>query len=127
MLVGGSFSSVNGAVRNNFARVHANGGLDTLYATGNSPNNEVQTIVDQGSGRVVIGGNFSLVGNTPRSGIARVAPPPPFCDFDGDGKADIAIYRPSSGVWYILQSTAGFTGMQYGISTDRPLPNAFLP
>lgn len=47
-------------------------------------------------------------------------------DYDGDGKADIAVYRPSTGVWYLLRSTAGFAGLQWGVSTDIPSPNAFI-
>jgi hypothetical protein len=42
-------------------------------------------------------------------------------DYDGDSRADYAVYRASNGVWYLLQSTNGFTGVQFGISTDKPV------
>jgi Fungalysin metallopeptidase (M36)/FG-GAP-like repeat len=43
-------------------------------------------------------------------------------DFDGDGKSDISVYRPSEGNWYLNRSTAGFSAMHWGISTDRIVP-----
>ena len=43
-------------------------------------------------------------------------------DYDGDGKADLGVFRPSSGSWYLQQSQNGFTGVAFGASTDRIVP-----
>lgn len=48
-----------------------------------------------------------------------------FSDFDGDGKADPSIFRPSTGFWYMNRSTQGFNAMQLGIATDTVTPADF--
>ena len=42
--------------------------------------------------------------------------------FDTDVRADISVFRPSNGVWYLLNSQTGFSAVQFGISTDRIVP-----
>jgi hypothetical protein len=47
-------------------------------------------------------------------------------DLDGDGKPDITIYRPSTGIWYVLKSiNSTYLAAAWGASTDIPLSADF--
>ncbi len=46
-------------------------------------------------------------------------------DFDGDGKTDLSVFRPSEGNWYLNQSQVGFGVVNWGVSSDVLTPGDF--
>ncbi len=46
-------------------------------------------------------------------------------DYDGDGRYDQAVYR--NGIWYLNQSTSGFSAAHFGLAADNPIPKAYIP
>jgi hypothetical protein len=46
-------------------------------------------------------------------------------DFDGDAKADVSVFRPTDGVWYLNRSFSGFAAVAWGLATDKLVPDDY--
>lgn len=69
-------------------------------------------------------GYWFIQGVPPASGIAfggSIVDIPFTGDFDGDGKADLALYRPSSNTWFIRRSSLGF--QQFNLGAPGSIPS----
>ena len=119
-------------------RYDNNGRLDTSFNGNGIVVTAISPLVDQAyaaamqpDGKIVVGGkSFSnatmddiavaryFSGYSPARGT--------FFDFDGDGKADVSIFRPLVGQWYYQRSLNGVVnGFQFGTSSDKPVPADF--
>ncbi len=56
-------------------------------------------------------------------GEASVPSHAKFADFDGDGRTDISVFRPSEGNWYIINSSTNTSlALHFGLDGDKVVP-----
>src|SRR5438034_3606560 len=72
IIVGGQFSQIDRTQRFNLARLNNDGSVDLSFDPGNGPNGDVNAIIIQPDGRIVIGGTFIGYNGFARGGVARV-------------------------------------------------------
>jgi uncharacterized delta-60 repeat protein len=125
ILIGGGFSMVGTVARNGIARFNADFTLDLSFTTfSNSNVNEIQL---QPDGKILIGGAFSKINGSPHARIARLlnefVPTTTLFDYDGDGRADVSVFRTSENKWYVLRSSDGVIVQQvFAVAGDVPVP-----
>jgi FG-GAP-like repeat/Reeler domain len=84
-------------------------GKISFYATGNASNSDGNTSGD----------HIYTTANATLSGSAN-------SNFDTDGKSDFSVFRPSTGVWYALNSTnGGFQALAFGTNGDKIVPGDY--
>jgi uncharacterized delta-60 repeat protein len=90
IIIGGTFSTVRGAVHNFLARLNPDGTADNTFNTGAGPDEPVTCIALQSNGKILIAGTFTNFNGTERDLLARLNP---------DGTLD-STFTPSSWVGY---------------------------
>ena len=74
VLIGGSFTNLNGLFVNRLVRLNADGSPDTNYVPGRFGNGEIKAVVVQPDGYVVFAGSFTSFSGSAVNRIGRVSP-----------------------------------------------------
>ncbi len=64
------------------------------------------------------GNNFSILPNSCQEAVTKT-------DFNGEGKTDFTVFRPSTGTWWILGNNGGVRQQSLGLSSDINTPGDF--
>jgi len=72
IIIGGQFTKFNGVTRRYIARLNANGSLDTTFDSSVGFNSHVYSVVVQGDGKIIAGGNFISYNSVSQNYIVRL-------------------------------------------------------
>jgi len=112
IIVVGDFTSINGTNRNRYARLNANGSLDLTFDPGRGADGTVLSVALLPDGKVVLGGDFTMVNGFLRRGVARVNGDTPAVQFVGAGFTvggePTLTFSTQVGVAYATEATTDF-------------------
>ncbi len=74
VLVAGNFTTMHGVARNRIARLNSDGSLDGSFDPGSGANGEVNAVLVQPNGKILIGGDFTTYNGVGREYVARLNP-----------------------------------------------------
>jgi len=115
------FVSTRASVSSPWSPPIAVAALNTIGSNGQpalSPDGTVLYYVSNRPGGSGLGDMYSAT----RVAVNRSSP----ADFDGDGRTDISVFRPSDGTWYVMQSGSNtFRAQPFGTNGDRIVPGDY--
>src|ERR1051326_2188479 len=102
IIIGGSFTSVGGLVRNRIARLNGDGNVDTTFDSGGEGAGGigpifVSSIALQSDGKVIVGGSFTMLGGQSCTNIGRL---------NADGSLDMS-FNPGADNWVFALAIQG--------------------
>ena len=121
ILVGGNFTTFSGISKNRIIRLNSDGSIDSSFNQGTGFDNDVEKIVVQPDGKIVVGGNFTIYNGISANKIIRL---------NSDGSIDATFLSGTGfngGIVYALAlDSAGnirvggsFNGSYNGSSVNR--------
>jgi uncharacterized delta-60 repeat protein len=121
VIIGGSFITPQSGI----LRLRRDGSYDAGFVVP-GVSGIVRDLAKQPDRKIVVAGKYRSIGGAYRYSLARLNGRPIQYDFDGDGRADFAVTRPSDYNWHVLTNgPLVYTATPFGSAGDRVVPGDY--